>query len=166
VRQALPGAGPGQVFAGDEGPVLQLQPQLVLQHQPDHTQSGAAQGEGVLGAGRLLVDGEEADEGVELVGQRDGDGQGGGGDGVQGPLRLVVVADGVGDGVGVAGGADVITAHDALQLRELADHAGGEVGLGEAGRVFGLVRVGADQGGDLAGQGGDALDALGHGPEL
>ena len=109
----------------------------LLEHQPDHAQRRAPQRERVLRARGLLVDGEEADEGVELVGQGDGDGQGRGRDRVRRALRLVVVADGVGDGVGLAEGAGVVAAHDALKLRELADHARGEVGLGEAGGAFG-----------------------------
>ena len=53
--------------------------------------------------------------------------------GVGRALRLVVVADGVGDGVGMAEGAGIIAAHHALQFRELADHAAGQIGLGQTG---------------------------------
>jgi hypothetical protein len=53
--------------------------------------------------------------------------------------RLVVVADGVGDFGGQALGAGVVAAHQALQLGELADHLGDEVGLGEAGGLFGPI---------------------------
>ena len=81
-------------------------------------------------------------------------------------MRLVVVADGVGDGVGMAGEASVIAAHDPLQFREFADHARQQIGLGQAGGHLGFVRVGADQGGDLAGKRGDTLDALGQGAQF
>ncbi len=74
-------------------------PSVILQNQSDHPQRRAAQGEGILRPGGLFVNGEEADEGVELVGQGHGHRQGGGGHGVGGALGLVVVADGVGDGV-------------------------------------------------------------------
>jgi hypothetical protein len=49
------------------------QAQVVLQRQPDHAQRRAAQRIRVFRAGRLLVDGPEADQRVELVGERHGD---------------------------------------------------------------------------------------------
>ncbi|MND87538.1 hypothetical protein D3C80_795390 [compost metagenome] len=146
--------------------LTQGEPHPVLQHQPDHAQSRAAQGVGVAGAGGLFVDGEEADQGVQLLGDGDGDRDRGGRDAVAWTLRLVVVAHGVGDGVGVAGQTGVVAAHDPLQFRELAHHARGQVGLGQARGLFGLRRVGADQRGDLARQGGDAVDPLGQRAEL
>ncbi len=45
----------------------------VLQHDADDAESGAAERVRVLGAGRLLVDGPEANQHVELVGESDGD---------------------------------------------------------------------------------------------
>ena len=87
-----------------------------------------------------------------------------------------MVADGVGDGVGLALGAGEVAADDALQFGEFADHAGDEVGLGEARGAFGFV--GEDFGGDAAvafddalldqpaRQLGDALDLVGDGAEL
>ncbi|MNJ31258.1 hypothetical protein D3C77_258860 [compost metagenome] len=100
-----------------------MHPHPILQHQPDHAQRGAAQGVGVLRARGLFVDGEEADQGVQLFGHGDGDRDRGGRDGVGRSLRLVVVADGVGHGVGLTGQTGVVAAHDPLQFRELADHA-------------------------------------------
>ena len=109
------------------------QPQIVLQHQTDHAQRRTAELIGIAGAGRLLADRPEADEGIELVGE---------GDGhcnrvavlflrhrVRRALGLVVQLDGAGDlGLG-ADGFRVVAAHQALQLGELSDHAGDEIGL-------------------------------------
>ncbi|MNI25118.1 hypothetical protein D3C73_787570 [compost metagenome] len=143
-----------------------MHPHPILQHQPDHAQRGAAQGVGVLRARGLFVDGEEADQGVQLFGHGDGDRDRGGRDGVARSLRLVVVADGVGHGVGLAGQTGVVAAHDPLQFRELAHHARGQVGLGQARCLFRLSRVGADQRGDLARQRRDAVHPLGQRAQL
>ena len=47
--------------------IQQIQPNLILQHDPDHAQRRAAQRVRVLRARRLLVDGPEAHQHVELV---------------------------------------------------------------------------------------------------
>ncbi len=60
----------------------------------------------------------------------------------------------------------VVAAHDALQLGELADHAGGEVRLAEAGGAGGEGRVGADEGGQVVGEGLEPFHAGGLGAEL
>ncbi len=60
----------------------------------------------------------------------------------------------------------VIAAHEALQLGELADHLGREVGLGQPRRLLGQRRVRADMRGDLPRQRGDALHALALSAEL
>ena len=54
----------------------------------------------------------------------------------------------------------VITAHDPLQFRKLADHAGDQVGLGQPGGAFGLRRIGIQQARDFPGQQLHAFDAL------
>ena len=77
--------------------LAQRQTQAVLQDQPDRPQGGAAQSERILGAGRLLADGEEADQGVELVGERHGDALRRARAAVAGPLRRVVLGDRDGD---------------------------------------------------------------------
>ena len=58
--------------------------------------------------------------------------------------RLVVLLDGARDRRVLALQLRVIAAHQPLQLGELADHLGDEVGLGEPRRALGLVRIGAD----------------------
>ena len=79
---------------------------------------------------------------------------------------LVVLLDRGGDlGVHVLG-FGVVAAHQALQLGELADHAGDEVGLAQFGGAAGEVGLGVDGAGDLAGQLLDALDAVPLGAEL
>ena len=62
--------------------------------------------------------------------------------------------------------AGVIHAHQALQFGELADHGRPQVRLGQTGRLFGHIGISADQGGDFAGEGGDAGDAVGLGAEF
>jgi hypothetical protein len=58
--------------------------------------------------------------------------------------------------------ARVVAAHDALQLGELADHVGQQVGLGQARGDIGVVRqlVAAQLRADHLGDGAHALDAL------
>ncbi len=103
---------------------------------------------------------QKSDEHVELVGERDGDRDRGRRDRVVLAGGAVVVADRVGD-LGVDALLQrVVAAHHALQLGELADHAGDQIGLGEPRGLLGLVRIGADERGELAGEAGDALDAL------
>ncbi len=57
----------------------QVQPQPVLADDADDAERGAAQRVGIAGAGRPLADREEADQQIQLVGQRDGDRDVGGG---------------------------------------------------------------------------------------
>jgi hypothetical protein len=58
---------------------------------------------------------------------------------VAGKARLVVVLDREGHGVAQAVVARVVAAHDALQLGELADHVGQQVGLGQQRGAVGQV---------------------------
>ena len=62
----------------------------------------------------------------------------------------------------------VVAAHDALQFRELADHVGQQVGLGQHGSLFGVLHQlpAAELFGDGAGDGGNALHALALGAQL
>ena len=50
-----------------------------------------------------------------------------------------MIADGVGDLGVFALGAGEVAADEALEFRELADHAGDEIGLAEARGAFGEV---------------------------
>ena len=60
----------------------------------------------------------------------------------------------------------VVLAHGSLQFRELVDHFRGEIGLGDARSLFGLIGDGADHWGDFAREGGDAGDAVGLAAEF
>ena len=118
---------------------------------------------------RTLAGPEQADQRVQLVGE------GHGGPARAGPAQIVrprvgvggdadrqvVVVDGAPHLFRLAVLAGVDAPHDPLQLGELADHVGGQVGLGEAG---GAGRV-TDRGGRaerVAGHGGgQLLDAAG-----
>ena len=59
----------------------------------------------------------------------------------------------------------VIAAHEALQFRELADHAGCQVGLAEPGGQGGLGRIGAHPGRQGPGQALQPLDPFGKGAQ-
>src|SRR6478735_11733466 len=50
-----------------------------------------------------------------------------------------MITDGVGDGLGLALALGDIAADDALKLRELADHTGYKIGLGQPRRALDLV---------------------------
>ncbi len=128
------------------GPLARLRPPEV-ERGPHRALPGAPQAVGVAAAGRALAEAEVAGQGVELV--REGHGRE--------DARPTVVAGECTRGLGLrldrdrvvvpahrgrhlarrALAREVDPAHDALQLRELADHQGHEVRLGEAGRVPG-----------------------------
>ena len=69
----------------------------VLEDEPDDAQRGAAQRERIARAGRLLADGEEADQRVDLVGERHGDADRRGRAAVARAQRRVMLGDRVGD---------------------------------------------------------------------
>ncbi len=77
-----------------------------------------------------------------------------------------MLLDGGADAVVLALERRVFPAHQALELGELADHLGDEVGLGEAGGALRERRVGAHARREVLRQGGDAGDALALRPEL
>ena len=87
---------------------------------------------GSFDAGRLLVDRPEADQRVDLVGERDRDRDRIGRHQIVRPFRLVVILAGVRDGFVLALRLGVVAAHQALQLGEFADHFGEQVGLAQA----------------------------------
>ena len=144
----------------------QRQPQLILDDQADHAQGSAAQGEGILAAGRLFVDGEHADQRVEFVSQRDTDADRRGRTEIVGPLGRIVFGDGPGDLRLFAVGLRVVPAHDPLQLRELADHTGDEIRLAEPGGRTHPIHIGVRHGlRNLDRQRRDPVDLVFHGPK-
>src|SRR5690606_18119956 len=88
-------------------------------------------------------------EQVELVGQGDGDRNRFGRYLVGGAERLVVHLDGGGDIGRFTLGGGVVAAHESLKVGEFADHAGGEIGLGQHGGALGALGIGTDLGGNL-----------------
>ena len=135
----------------------------------DHAQRVAAQRERILVAGRQLADAEQADQRLELVGQRHDHADAVARQGVAGEARLVVILDRFGHGVALAVVARVVAAHHALQLGELADHVGQQVGLGEQGGAVGIggqVVVAEGAVGDRARDRAHALRALALRAEL
>ena len=102
-----------------------------LDQDPQHAERGAAQAIRVLGAGRLLADREDADQRVELV--ADGEREAGAGrrQGVAGEAGQVLLGDARWRPPRLAVVEGVVAAHDALQFRELPDHGGQQVALGE-----------------------------------
>src|SRR5690606_20671375 len=60
----------------------------------------------------------------------------------------------------------IVGAHDALQLRELANHVRVEVGLGKQGGAVCQPRVGIELFGNVCRNAADALDTLQHGAQL
>ena len=77
-----------------------------------------------------------------------------------------MLLDRLGDARLLALGGGVIAAHQALQLGELADHLGDEIGLGEPRGARGELDVGPDLRRDLPRQRLDPLDPLGLRAEL
>jgi len=115
-----------------------------VEHGAHRALPGPPQAVGVAAAGRALAEAEVAGQRVELVGEgyrREdprlpvgaGEGGRGLGLGLDGD-RVVVPAHGRGDLVRRALPRQVDPAHDALQLGELTNHEGDEVGLGEPRR--------------------------------
>jgi hypothetical protein len=102
----------------------------------------AAQRERILVAGGQLADREQAGQRLELVGQRHHQAGLAARQLVAGEARLVVVLDGVGHVGGSLVVERVVAAHRALQLGELADHVGHEVGLGQ---LRGAVGAGGER---------------------
>ncbi len=109
----------------------QRHPQAVFDHQPNHTQRCAAQGEGILGPRWPLVDPPEADQCIDLVSQRNRDRQRCRGAGVVRAQRRIVLGHRCRNGIAFAVVSRVVGTHDALQLGEFTDHAGGQIGLGQ-----------------------------------
>ena len=120
----------------------------------------AAQCKRIAVAGRQLADAEQAGKCFQLVGDGDGAGNVVLRQLVTGEAWLVVFGDGVGDRHRLAIVQRIVATHDALQFRELADHAGDQIGLGETGGATGGNMIRPQCAGDCAGQLCDALNAF------
>src|SRR2546421_368551 len=101
---------------------------------------GAPPPERILGPRVLLPDGEDAGEGVELVGDGEREARARGGQLIAGRPRQVVLADRRGHLVRLTVRLRVVGTHDALQLGKLAHHGGEQIALAQlrgAHRVLG-----------------------------
>src|SRR5262245_7762174 len=140
--------------------LVQREAYPILQHDADDAEGGAAKRVRVLRAGRFLVDRPEPCQHVELVGQRDSDRYRFARHVIRRTQWLVMRGDGVRDRLILLLIERVITAHDALQLRELSDHQAHEVGLGKDRGALGEIGIGADQWRKLARNPPHALHAF------
>jgi len=72
-----------------------------------------------------------------------------------------VFANRQGDVVGFAVVTGIVFAHDSLQFGELSHHERAQIGLGEHGRAFGVIRVSTDERSEAPGHRLDAQHAFG-----
>jgi hypothetical protein len=79
---------------------------------------------------------------------------------------VVLLLQGQGHGFVFAVVAGVVHAHHPLGVGEFEHHVGHQIALGQQAGPFGQRPVGADGGGDKAGQGADALGLLPHRAQL
>ena len=145
------------------------QTQAIGGDELDAAKGSTPKREGIARSGRLLVDGEETSQRIQLVRQRNRHRHRRRRNLVPLPHRLVMIADCVRDGIRQTLRAGIIAAHKALKLGELADHLGNEIGLGEPRGLLGLIRVSALDNALLhqpARQLRHALDLVGNGTQL
>ena len=147
---------------------VERQVELLLRQHADRAERMATKRERVLVARRQLADAEQPDQRLDLVGERHRDADRVARQLVAGEARLVVVLDRVCDRRGLAVLLGVVASHDALQLGELADHVGEQVGLRQVRSVRRLLAeaLAADAFADLARDRAHALDALALRAEL
>mmetsp|Transcript_3181 Transcript_3181/g.13008 ORF Transcript_3181/g.13008 Transcript_3181/m.13008 type:complete len:598 (-) Transcript_3181:1827-3620(-) len=147
----------------------QVAPRVGRHQSLNRTVSGAPKAERICRRLGGADDREETREGIEPVGDGDGDTRGGGGEDVAGRPWEGSLEDGLAQGRVESLASGVVLAHDARQGRELLNELGGEVRAGECGslgRNLG-VRLGEAQGrGELGRQLLYALRLLEHGTEL
>ena len=122
----------------------------------------------ILVAAGHLPDAEQPDQRLQLVGQRDREADLVARQAITRKAWLVVILDGQRNVFGPSVVQRVVAPHRALQLRELADHAGQQVGLGQQGGLvrLGRQRVAAQLLPDGAGDRAHAQDALALHAEL
>ena len=119
---------------------VQVQRQGFVGQHAHHAKRMAAQRKRILVAGRQVADAEHADQGFELIGQRHRQPDRAARQFITGKARFVMVFNRVGHLGRQAVVERVVAPHDALQLGELADHVGHQIGLGELGRLVSLRR--------------------------
>src|SRR5262245_60921900 len=111
---------------GGDG-IRERERQLLFENDFDDAEASATQGEGIAGAGWNHAYGEAADDGVKLVGKSYGAADQVAWNRIVEAHRAVMVVHRVRDFIGLALRFGVESADDALQLRKLANHLGGEI---------------------------------------
>ena len=111
--------------------LAQVQIEIPLQQDPQHAERRATQAERILRAGRFLIDGENAGERIELVGERHRLAGPGRRQGITRESGQVVFGDGNREFRRFGFRRGIVAAHDALQLRKFPDHRGHQIRLGE-----------------------------------
>ena len=128
---------------------MQVEVEPLLDENSQHTDGRAPQAERVLGASRLLADGEDARQRVELVGDCEGHPRAGCGQLVAGAARQIVFADARGNLGSLAIGERVVRAHDSLQLGKLPDHRREQIAFAELRGAFRCGAIAVARSGDL-----------------
>ena len=145
---------------------IQIEIESAFDQRACEAQSIAAQRERVLVAGRLLADREHAGQRVQLLGDGEHLAETARRDGIAGETRLVELVERIRDFGRFTLCCRVVATHDALQLREFADHARHQVALRELGGLRRLRRIDAEAVhraqafGDHARQFADAADLV------
>ena len=148
---------------------FQIQRPTRIPNDVHHGVGGAAQGEGIGGAGGQQANAEEATEGVEPIGQGHDSAGLGGGQCVACALGEVVLTDRNGHGFRFATGAGIFFAHDPLQFGELEHHLGDEIRLAQEGgpvHQVPIVRGQLQLVGQAIGHGDDPIDLGPHTAQL
>ena len=113
----------------------QIEVESAFEQDAQDAERRAPEAERVLGTGRLLIDREDADQCVELVGDAECLARLAHGQCVAGEPREVLLLEREGKFRGFALDPRVIAAHRALQFRKFGDHRGHEIRLGERRRT-------------------------------
>ena len=146
--------------------VVQIESNRARERDAEQAERRAPLAVRIGGSGRLLAEAEDADQLVDAVGHAEQCAGVGLRQPVLGAAREVVLEDRVCDLGRDAVVEGVDAAHRALQLGELADHAGGEVGLAQFGGLRELRSVAlAGRAVQPEGQIAEPIDALALGAE-
>jgi hypothetical protein len=156
---AVGGHARREVSAREREQLQHIERQGLFRENAHHAECRPPQAERVLVAAGRVPDAEDAGERVELVGERDADRHRFLRQCAARSLGKVVLLDRGRNRRGFAVVARIVTAHDALQFRKLADHVGEQIGLGEHRGALRHGIVGPQQARDFAGQFLDAIDA-------
>ena len=133
-----------ETVGGQLQQVVEHQRQAVFLQNPQDTNGGTAQAEGVLLACRFLVDAEDADDRVQPLGQRDGNAGPALRQGIAREARQVELLHRLGQLFRLAVPPGLVAPHDALHVRELVDHLGHEVAAAQHACTVRQLAITAD----------------------